>query len=67
MGNDQAGPPRRVPGQDADHDLCETRSDFLLDHLARATLLIALDVELKAFVRVYNALYQQGVAKGDSG
>ena len=67
MGNDQAGPPRRGAGQDAEHDLCEPRPDFLLDHLARATLLIALDVELKAFVRVYNALHQQEAAKADSG
>jgi hypothetical protein len=67
MGSDRADPPRRISGQHADHNLCETRSDFLLDHLARATLLITLDVELKAFVRVYNALYQQGAADGESG
>ena len=65
MGNDQAGPRRTVPGQNEDNDLCDTRSDFLLDHLARATLLIALDVELKAFVRAYNALYKHGAAEGD--
>jgi hypothetical protein len=55
MGNDQAGATRSVSWQDPDRDPRESNSDPLLDHLARATLLLALEVELKAFVRARNS------------
>ena len=37
---------------------------LLLDHLARAPLLIALNVELKSFVRAYNSRDRNAPPKG---
>lgn len=59
MGNDQAGATRSVSGQDSHRDPGES-IDPLLDHLARASVLLALEAELKAFVRMRNSDSDRG-------
>jgi hypothetical protein len=55
MDRDQADATRSVLAQDSVCDLRERNLDPLLDHLARMSVLLALENELKAFVRARNA------------
>ena len=63
MARDQAGVTQSVLAQGSDCDLRESSFlDPLLDHLARASVMLALETELKAFVRARNS--DSGVGTG---